>query len=80
MAFMLTIHLPEDQLARPRVLASELGVSEEQFVVRALEPVLEGGVAGHETETRAPLSDEEFDTMARYVLAKNAELYRRLAP
>ncbi len=62
----ITIPLPDDRLERLRVLAKEAGVTPEELARASLEDWL-----------RRPR--EDFLQAARYVLEKNAELYRRLA-
>jgi hypothetical protein len=65
---MTTINVPlsEEQLERLRIRASQAGMAPEDLVRSSLEEWL-----------RAPGKD--FPEAARYVLEKNAELYRRLA-
>lgn len=62
----ITIPLSEEHLKQLRALAWEAGVSPEELVRAALEEWL--------TRPR-----DDFQQAARYVLQKNAELYRRLA-
>ncbi len=62
----ITIALHEDQLDRLKSLAQRAGVSPEELAQLGLQEWLER-------------PREEFLEAARYVLAKNAELYRRLA-
>jgi hypothetical protein len=62
----ITIALPEDQLERLKTLAQRAGVSPEELAQLGLQEWLDQ-------------SREEFLQAARYVLAKNADLYRRLA-
>ncbi len=63
---VLSIPLPEDRLAKLRELARAAGLSPEELVRARLEEWLsEPG--------------DDFARAARYVLEKNAELYRRLA-
>jgi antitoxin FitA len=62
----MTIHLPEDTLARLREKASAYGVSPEELVRAGIDHLLDS------------LADE-FETTADYVLEKNKEFYRRLA-
>jgi antitoxin FitA len=63
---MLEVTLPEDVASRLQETAQKLGVSPEDLVRMSLE------------EKLARL-DEGFLDAARYVLEKNAELYKRLA-
>jgi antitoxin FitA len=62
----ITVPLPEEQLERLRELARRANVSPEELARAGLEDWL-----------RQPR--EDFTQAARYVLEKNAELYRRLA-
>jgi predicted transcriptional regulator len=62
----ITINIPEERLRRLQELAARLGVTPEEL-------------AGAGVEELLAASDEKFDEAARYVLEKNAELYRRLA-
>jgi predicted transcriptional regulator len=62
----ITITLSDDRLRKLRELAEEAKVAPEDLVRARVEEWLGG-------------PREEFDRAARYVLAKNAELYRRLA-
>lgn len=61
-----TITLPDDRALKLRELAARFQVAPEDLLRVSLEEIL----------TRP---DEAFQQAARYVLAKNAELYRRLA-
>jgi len=63
---MITIPLSDEQMQQLRELAQRAGVSPEELARASLEDWL-----------RQPR--EDFRQAARYVLAKNAELYRRLA-
>jgi hypothetical protein len=63
---VLAVPLPEERLAQLRELAQRAGVSPEELARAGLEDWL-----------RQPR--EDFVQAARYVLQKNAELYRRLA-
>jgi antitoxin FitA len=62
----ITVPLSEERLAQLRDLAQRTGVSPEELARAGLEDWL-----------RQPRRD--FAEAARYVLQKNAELYRRLA-
>ena len=62
----ITISLPDDRLEQLKALAQQAGVTPEELARASLEDWLRG-----------PRAD--FAEAARYVLAKNAELYRRLA-
>jgi hypothetical protein len=62
----ITVPLSEEQLERLRELALHANVSPEELARAGLEDWL-----------RQP--SENFTQAARYVLQKNAELYRRLA-
>ncbi len=62
----LTISLPEDRLQQLQERAAQLRVSPEELVRASIEELL----------TRPA---EEFQHALRFVLNKNAELYRRLA-
>ena len=61
----ITIDLPPEKLSRLAEIAKERGVSTEDLARSELEEFL--------------ARQSEFVTAASYVLAKNAELYRRLA-
>jgi len=62
----ITIPLPDDKAARLRTLAEQAGLSPEELLRRHVEQLLDR-------------PDEAFAEATRYVLEKNAELYRRLA-
>ena len=62
----LEIQLPDDVAMRLGQAAERLGVTPEEFLRISLEDKL-------------AIMDEEFNSAADYVLAKNAELYERLA-
>ncbi len=62
----ITITLPDDRAQRLQELAARLQIAPEDLLRVSLEEIL----------TRP---DEAFQQAARYVLAKNADLYRRLA-
>jgi antitoxin FitA len=62
----ITVPLPEERLDQLRQMARQAGVSPEELARASLEDWL-----------RQPRDD--FAQAARYVLQKNAELYRRLA-
>jgi len=62
----ITIPLSEDRLRRLYELAARAGVSPEDLARAGLEEWLAG-------------PREDFQKAAKYVLRKNAELYRRLA-
>jgi len=62
----ITITLPDDRALELQELAKRLHVSAEDLLRVSLEEIL----------TRP---DEAFQQTVHYVLAKNAELYRRLA-
>ena len=62
----LTINLPEETLDRMNKAVRELGVSVDTLIRSSVEEKLDR-------------LDLTFDDAARYVLEKNAELYRRLA-
>jgi hypothetical protein len=62
----ITIPLPEERLQRLTALAKEAGVSPEELARATLEEWLSR-------------PQEDFARAAHYVLAKNADLYRRLA-
>jgi hypothetical protein len=65
---MTTISIPlsDEQLVRLKALADKAGVTPEDLARARLEEWLQR-------------PDEDFLRAARYVLQKNAELYRRLA-
>jgi len=62
----IAVPISDERLARLRDLATRAGVTPEEYVGRHLDELLAGPV-------------EPFDDAAAYVLAKNAELYRRLS-
>jgi antitoxin FitA len=62
----LEVHLPEETASKLEEAAERLSITPEELLVRSLE------------EKLAQL-DAEFRDAADYVLAKNAELYKRLA-
>lgn len=62
----LTITLPDDRLAKLQELAARLHVTPEELATTSIAELL----------TRP---DESFQQALRYVLTKNAELYRRLS-
>jgi predicted transcriptional regulator len=62
----IAIRLPDDQAERLEVLARRHNVSVEDLASAHILELL-----------KKP--DEQFEQAARYVLQKNAELYRRLA-
>ena len=62
---ILEIPVPDETAARIENAAHEKGVSVEELVRRSVEEKL----------TR----DAEFESAARHVLTKNAELYKRLS-
>ena len=63
---VLNVALKESQVERLQLLADLAGVSAEEFLNRRVAEILD---------------DQElsFEEAAKYVLKKNAELYRRLA-
>jgi hypothetical protein len=65
---MTTISIPlsEDRVAQLRLRSEQAGLTPEEFLRRRVEQILDR-------------PDEEFQSAAAFVLAKNAELYRRLA-
>ncbi|NBC18641.1 MAG: ribbon-helix-helix protein, CopG family [Bacteroidetes bacterium] len=62
----LTIHLSDETADRLEALAQRLGVSAEDLVRSSVEEQFKS-------------LDDDFEEAAQHVLAKNAELYRRLA-
>lgn len=62
----LAIQLPDSHAERLRVMAQRLNVTPEELASAKVLDMLQG-------------ADDQFERAARYVLAKNAELYRRLA-
>lgn len=62
----LTIMLPDEVATQLRTVAKNAGVKPEEFLLASLQ------------EKLATLDTEFIDAM-RYVLKKNAELYKRLA-
>jgi len=62
----LTINLSDETADRLEALAQRLGVSVEDLVRSSVEE-----------QFKSP--DDDFEEAAQHVLAKNAELYRRLA-
>ena len=63
---MITIPLSEERLAQLRIWAEQVGLTPEEFLRRRIDQLLDR-------------PDEPFRQAAAYVIAKNAELYRRLA-
>jgi hypothetical protein len=65
---MTTIAIPlsDERAAQLRLRAAQAGLTPEEFLRRRVEQILDR-------------PDEPFHQAAAYVLAKNAELYRRLA-
>lgn len=63
---VIAIPLSDDRVVKLRALATEAGLSPEEFLHRRVDQLLDG-------------PDEDFKKTAAYVLEKNAELYRRLA-
>ena len=61
----LEIHVPDEIASRIETAAHDRGVSVEELIQSSLEEKL--------------ARDAEFDSAARHVLAKNAELYERLS-
>ncbi len=68
----LILELPESLEQQLRDKAAEMQISPEAFVVSELKKALL-------TEENSELNDADFDAASKYVLEKNAELYRRLA-
>lgn len=62
----LTINLSDETADRLEALAQRLGVSAEDLVRSSVEEQFKS-------------LDDDFEEAAQHVLAKNAELYRRLA-
>lgn len=62
----LTIHLSEERLAKLQEIARRFNVKAEDLARVGVEELL-----------KQP--DEKFELAAKYILGKNAELYRRLA-
>lgn len=62
----LTIRFSDDTADRLEALAQRLGISEEDLVRSSVEEQLRS-------------LDDDFEEAAEHVLAKNADLYRRLA-
>lgn len=62
----LTINLSDEMADRLEALAQRLGVSAEDLVRSSVEEQFKS-------------LDDDFEEAAQHVLAKNAELYRRLA-
>jgi antitoxin FitA len=63
---MITIALPEERLRQLKEVAAHLQVTPEELVQLSIEELL-------------GRPEESFREAARYVMDKNAELYRRLA-
>lgn len=63
---MITIELPNERLHRLEEMASKLGVTKEELIRVSVEDML-------------MQPDDEFQKIAKYVLEKNLELYKRLA-
>jgi antitoxin FitA len=62
----LIITLPEERMAKLRELAAGLGTSPEALAQASIEDLL-------------ARPEDDFEKAAKYILHKNAELYRRLA-
>ncbi|MFN7715330.1 MAG: DNA-binding protein [Pseudanabaenaceae cyanobacterium] len=62
----ITISLPSDKLEKIKQLAMEMGISPEEFLQASIKDWLDS-------------SSNDFVRASEYVLAKNAELYQRLA-
>lgn len=62
----ITVTLSEERLAQLREMADQLRTTPEDLARASIEDLL-------------ARSEKDFDTVAQYVLKKNAELYRRLA-
>ncbi len=62
----ITVALPEDRLVKLKEMARQLGVVPEELVRVSIEELLSR-------------PEPDFEQAVDYVLAKNAELYRRLA-
>jgi antitoxin FitA len=62
----ISVSLPDDRLERLQELARSLQLEPEELVRASIDDLL-------------VRSDREFTEALRYVLKKNAELYRRLA-
>lgn len=63
---LISIPLSEERLSHLRAWAAQAGLAPEEFLRRRVEQFLDR-------------PDEQFSRAAGEVLAKNAELYRRLA-
>jgi predicted transcriptional regulator len=63
---MITIELPNERLQRLEEMALKLGISMEDLIRISVEDML-------------TQQDEQFQKIAKYVLEKNLELYKRLA-
>ena len=61
----LNIELPEQTALRAKELSQRLNISLDDFVLKSIEEKLD--------------SQKQFETAVDYVMAKNSELYRRLA-
>ncbi len=68
----LILELPEKLEQQLRDAAEKMQTSPEVFAVSMLEKALA-------PEADSELSDTDFEAAAKYVMEKNAELYRRLA-
>lgn len=62
----LTITLPDQMANQLKIAANKTGVKPEEFLIASLQEKLD-------------VLDSEFSKAMRYVLKKNAELYKRLA-
>lgn len=62
----LTVSISDDRFARLKEVAGQLRVTPEQLVAATIEDLL-------------AQPEDSFQAAVEYVLAKNAELYRRLA-
>jgi antitoxin FitA len=61
----IAVNIPDDRMEKLKKLAHDSQITTEELVNNQIESLLS--------------SAEEFDRVAKYVLQKNAELYRRLA-
>jgi len=62
----ITISLPDDKLEKIKQFALEIGISPEEFLQVSIKDWLDS-------------SSNDFVGASKYVLAKNAKLYQRLA-
>lgn len=79
MSRTITITLSENRAKILREAAARYNVSLEEYVVRTLEEQVALEDAAGEELSPEYVETDEIDPIVDYLMAKNAELYRRLA-